>query len=138
MALVAVLGGLCLICSAAIAATVPGRTSQHGVVRATIGKHDHLAGLVIELTHCTDQRHRKIWPGFVAPFAHPQDASGNVGDSYDITGRDAATGLRFRQRASFKARLIGNTFKGWAAVTQTLIGNGVVCRSPRVTFTVHL
>jgi hypothetical protein len=55
-----------------------------------------------------------------------------------IVGRDAATGVRFRQRASFSARLTHGTLRGSATVTQTLIATGVVCKSPRVTFSTRL
>jgi hypothetical protein len=59
-------------------------------------------------------------------------------DSYDIVGGDAATGVRFRQQASFSARLTRNHLHGSAMVTQTLIRTGVICKSPPVTFSVDL
>jgi hypothetical protein len=95
--------------------------------------------MIIQLrTRCSDHRHREIWPGFVAPFQHPRDANGRLSDSYDIVGRDVTTGVRFRQRASFSARLAHNNLAGSARVTQTLIPSGVVCQSSRVTFSVSL
>lgn len=129
-------GALCGMSPAAWAATFTGKTSQHGVVRVDVGKRDRLTGLVIELkTSCTDHTQRAIWPGFHAPFRAAQDAHGNVSDSYNIVGHNAVTGARFRQRASFSARISRRTVKGSATVTQTLIGKGVACKSPRVSFT---
>ena len=94
---------------------------------------------MIELkTSCTDHTRRAIWPAFQAPFRHAQGTQGNVSDSYDLIGRDAVTGQRFRQRASFSARISHGTVKGSAMVKQTLIGRGLVCKSPRVTFTVGI
>ncbi len=63
---------------------------------------------------------------------------GRVSDSYDIKGRDLATGAHFRQRASFSAHMSGRTMRGSAAVMQTLRGAGVVCNSPRAMFAVHI
>jgi hypothetical protein len=129
-------GAFCVISPAAWAATFTGKTSQHGVVRVDVGKRDRLTGLVIQLkTSCTDHKRRAIWPAFQAPFRDAQDAPGNVSDSYNIVGRNAVTGARFRQRASFSARISRRTVKGSATATQTLIGKGVVCKSPRVSFT---
>jgi hypothetical protein len=115
-----------------------GKTSQHGVVRVFL-VGGHVARLIIELrTRCSDHRRRDIWPAFQAPFRRPQDAEGRLGDAYDILGRDAATGVRFRQRATFTARLTHHTLTGSAIVRQTLIPTGVTCKSPRVTFSAHL
>jgi hypothetical protein len=116
-----------------------GKTSQDGAVRVSLTGHHVVTGLIIQLrTQCTDHKRRDIWPGFEAPFRHPQDADGGLSDSYNILGRDAATGVQFRQRASFTARVADNTLTGSAIVRQTLIPTEVVCRSPRVTFSVHL
>ena len=116
-----------------------GKTSQRGLVRVYVMKPHAVTGLTIELrTRCTDHKRRDITPGFVAPFRHRQDASGRLGDSYDIVGRDVGTGLRFRQRASFTAQLTGDTLRGSARVTQTFLATGVVCKSQRVTFSVGL
>ena len=86
-------------------------------------------------TACTDHKRRAIWPAFQAPFRDAQDAHGNASDSYNIVGRNAVTGARFRQHASVSARISRRTVNGSAAVTQTIIGKGVVCESPRVSFT---
>lgn len=59
-----------------------------------------------------------------------------VARSVVIVGRDIGTDIRFRQRASFTARLTGQTLTGSATVTQTFLATGVVCKSPRVTFSV--
>jgi len=116
-----------------------GKTSQDGVVRVFVGRHNVITGLTIELrTRCTDHTRRDVWPGFEAPFKHPLDAAGALGDSYDIVGRDGTAGVRFRQQASFTARLRGNTLTGSARVKQTLIPAGVICKSPRVTFSAHI
>lgn len=137
---VGVLGALVFGSAAALAVTISrGKTSQHGAVRVWVVKPRIVAQLIIELrTRCTDHRRREIWPGFVPPFAHPQGASGRLSDSYDIVGGDVGTVVRFRQRASFTAQLTGNTLTGSAKVTQTFPATGVVCRSPRVTFSVRL
>jgi hypothetical protein len=134
-----VAGVLCIFSAAALAATITGTTSQQGSVRLTLLAHQRVVGLIIQLrTHCTDHISRDIWPGFQAPFRHPQDAGGNLGDAYDIVGRDVTTGVRFRQRASFAARVSRRTVTGTATVTQTFIAAGVVCTSPRVRFSVNL
>ena len=136
---IVIAGALYGIAPSALAATFSGKTSQRGVVRVAIGKRDRLQGLVIELkTSCTDHTRRAIWPAFQAPFRHAQGTQGNVSDSYDLIGRDAVTGQRFRQRASFSARISHGTVKGSATVKQTFIGRGLVCKSPRVTFTVGI
>jgi len=136
---VATAATLCVSAPAAVALTTSGDTSQHGTVRVAVTRHDEVTGLVIQLrTRCTDHKSRAIWPGFQAPFAHPQDAAGTVADSYDIVGRDAVSGVRFRQRASFKAVVKGTTLTGSASVTQTLLASGAVCKSGRVTFRVQL
>lgn len=135
----AVTATICLWAPAAMAVNASGDTSQHGTVRIKSTKRNQLTGLVIQLwTRCTDHKRRVIWPGFQAPFARPQDAAGTVGDSYDITGRDAATAGRFRQRASFSARLEHKTLAGSASVTQMFLSSGVVCESGRVRFRSHL
>jgi len=137
--LLAVSAALCFTSAVALATTVSGTTSQHGVVRVDLAKHHRLRGLIVQLwTRCSDHGRRDVWPGFEASFKHPQDASGRVSDSYDIIGRDAATGARFHQRASFRARITRTRVTGSAEVTQTLIANGVVCKSPRVSFRVHI
>ena len=135
-----ILGAFMFGSAAALAVTIArGKTSQHGAVRVWVVKPQIVAQLIIELrTRCTDNKRRAIWPGFDAPYAHPQGASGRISDSYDIVGRDIGTGIRFRQRASFTARLTGNTLTGSARVTQTFLATGVICRSPRVTFSVGL
>jgi hypothetical protein len=61
-----------------------------------------------------------------------------MSDSYDISGRYAGTGARFRQRAAFTARVAHNTLTGSAIVRQTFITTGVTCESPRVSFSAHL
>jgi hypothetical protein len=128
-----------LSAGAAASSLSVGETSQHGVVRVFLGNRQRITGLIIELrTRCTDHTHRNIWPGFVAPFQHHQDATGQLGDSYDIVGRDAATGVRFMQRASFSARRTGKNLSGSASVAQTFIRTAVTCTSPRVTFSAHL
>jgi hypothetical protein len=128
--------------SAARGALAPGwsagRTSQHGVVRVYVVR-GRLAVLIIELgTSCTDKRHREIWPGFETPFQHPGGADRTISDSYDIVGRDAATGVRFRQQASFRARRKNGALLGSAMVTQTLTKTGVICHSPRFSFRVDI
>jgi hypothetical protein len=116
-----------------------GRTSQHGVARVFFAKPGVVISLIIELrTRCTDHKRRAIWPGFAAPFQHPRSADGRLGDSYDILGRDVAGGVRFRQRASLRARLTENAVTGSARVTQTLLATGVVCKSPWVTFSIPI
>jgi hypothetical protein len=96
-------------------------------VRVDVGKRNRLTGLVIQLkTSCTDHKRRAIWPAFRAPIRDAQDAHGNVSDSYNIVGRNAVTGARFRERAGFSARISRRTVKGSATVTQTLVGKGVV------------
>jgi hypothetical protein len=131
---------LLVLAAGATAASVSvGETSQHGVVRVLLGKHRVVMGVIIELkTRCTDHKRRDIWPGFLAPFEHPQDANGRLNDSYDIVGRDASTGVRYSQHASFGARRTQESLSGSAIVTQTVIRTGVTCRSPRVTFSVQL
>ena len=123
---------------AAQAATETGVTSQHRAVSVTIA-HKKLTGLIIALwATCTNHTHLVFTPGFGAPFAHPQSASGNVADSYNILGRDVATGVRFRQQARFKATIASAQLTGTAQATQTLLATGVVCRSPKVTFRLHV
>ena len=140
IAVVVILGVLMMGSARALAASVSGgRTSQHGVVTVYVAKSNLITQLIIQLqTRCTDHKRRDIWPGFRAPFRHPQDADGRLSDSYDIVGRDAATGVRFRQRASFTARVKDNTLTGSAMVAQTLIATGVICKSQRVTFKLHI
>ena len=124
--------------SEAHAGTFQGKTSQHGAVRVGISKRGKLQWLIIELTgRCSNHKNLTFTPGFQAPFDNPQDPSGRVSDSYSIIGRDAATGVRFRQRAKFSARLTGNRMSGTAQATQTLLADGVVCKSPRVRFRLH-
>jgi hypothetical protein len=132
-------GLLVMSSAAAVAASIStGKTSQHGVVRIWVVKPRIVAQLIIELrTRCTDHRRRAIWPGFLGPFQGP-GAGGRLSDSYDIVGRDIGTRVSFRQRASFTAQLTGNTLIGSAGVTQTFLATGVICRSPRVTFSVGL
>lgn len=128
-----------LSASVAAAFMVSGETSQHGTVRVWAARHDQLTGVVVELrTRCTDRKSRAIWPGFETPFAHPQDPAGTVADSYDIVGRDALTGVRFRQRASFSAIVTGTMLIGSASVTQEFLASGVVCKSGRVSLRVRL
>ena len=139
---VGITGVLLMLSSGALGALAPGwsagRTSQRGVVRVYIVSR-HVVELIIELrTRCTDKKHREIWPGFESPFQHPNGPDRTISDSYDIVGRDAATGVRFRQQASFRARRSHGALIGSAMVTQTLIKTGVICRSPRVSFRVHL
>lgn len=137
---VVILGALAIGSAGALAASISkGKTSQHRAVWVYVAKPDRVTGLIIALrTRCTDHKRREIAPGFQAPFQHPQSARGWLSDSYDIVGRDAATGVRFRQRASFTAQLTGNTLTGSARVTQTFLATGVICRSPRVTFRIGL
>jgi hypothetical protein len=135
-------GVLLILSSSAPAALLPGwsagKTSQHGVVRVYVVRRQ-VRSLIIELrTRCTDKKHREIWPGFVPPFRHLVGADRAISDAYDIVGRDAVTGVRFRQQASFQARRSHGALTGAAMVTQTLIKTGVVCRSPRVFFRVHI
>jgi hypothetical protein len=119
--------------------TYQGKTSQHGFVRVGMSKHGKLQWLIIELTgRCSDKRNLTFGPGFQAPFHDPQNASGRVSDSYDIVGRNFGTAVRFRQRAKFSARLKGTHMTGTAQATQTLLAHGVVCKSPRVRFRVHV
>lgn len=137
-----IVGVLVMLSSQALGALAPGwlagRTSQHGVVRVYVPNRQ-VEELVIELrTRCSDKRHRDIWPGFVRPFQHSNGVERTISDSYDIVGRDAATGVRFRQQASFRARRSHAALIGSAMVTQTLIKTGVICRSPRVFFRVRI
>jgi hypothetical protein len=141
VALVVMIGVLLVLSAAAPGALAPGwsagKTSQHGVVRVYVVRRQVLS-LVIELrTRCTDKRHREIWPGFVPPFDTQTRGDRTIADSYDIVGRDAATGVRFRQHASFRARRSHGALVGSAKVTQTFIKTSVICRSPRVFFRVH-
>lgn len=132
------LGALLVGSEAALAGTLStGRTSQHGVVRVFFAAPGVVSSLIIELrTRCTDHRRRAIWPGFVRPFR--QNAHGRLRDAYDILGGDVGTGPRFRERASFTARLTQTAMTGSAQVTQTLLASGVVCKSPRVRFSIQL
>jgi hypothetical protein len=139
---VVTMGALLMLSAPALAALLPGwsagKTSQHGVVRVELVRHQ-VVQLIIELwTRCTDRERRDIWPGFVAPFQTAEGAGRAISDSYDIVGRDAETGVRFRQQASFRARRSHGTLIGSAKVTQTLIRAGVICQSPRVFFRVHV
>jgi len=138
---VVILGGLMFGSATALTVTISrGKTSQHAALRVSVVKPQLAVGqLIIELrTRCTDHKHRAIWPGFLPPWSHPQGSKSRISDSYDIVGRDIGTGIRFRQRASFTARLAGDTLNGSARVTQTFLATGVICKSPRVTFSVHL
>jgi hypothetical protein len=142
VALVVMIGVLLILSAAAPGALAPGwsagETSQHGVVRVYVVKRRVLS-LIIELrTRCTDKKHREIWPGFVPPFDTQRDGDRTIADSYDIVGRDAATGVRFRQQASFHARRSRGALVGSAKVTQRFIKTGVICESPRVSFRVHI
>lgn len=136
-----VLAGLLAIAftaGAAQAATETGVTSQHRPVSVTI-THKKLTGLIITLrATCTNHTHLEFTPGFEAPFAHPQSASGRVADSYNILGRDVATDARFRQQARFTATIRGTQLTATAQATQTLLATGVVCRSPTVSFRLHV
>ena len=136
---VVILGALAIGSAGALAASISkGKTSQHRAVWVYVAKPDRVTGLIIALrTRCTDHKRREIAPGFQAPFQHPR-APRMAQRLYDIVGRDAATGVRFRQRASFTAQLTGNTLTGSARVTQTFLATGVICRSPRVTFRIGL
>ena len=139
---VVALGGLLMPPSGALGALLPGwsagTTSQRGVVRVH-SVNRRVVELIIELrTRCSDKKHRDIWPGFEAPFQRSKGAGRAFSDSYDIVGRDAATGVRFRQQASFRARRNHGALIGSAMVTQTLIKTGVICRSPRVSFRVRI
>lgn len=136
------MGVLLMLSARAPGALAPGwsagKTSQDGVVRVYLVS-GQVVEVIIELrTRCTDKKHREIWPGFETPFQHSNGADRTISDSYDIVGRDAATGVRFRQRASFRARHSHGALIGSAMVTQTLIKTGVICRSPRVFFRVHI
>jgi hypothetical protein len=135
-----VLGALLVGSEGALAVTYStGTTSQNRWVRAFFAKPGVVISVIIELrTRCTDHRRRIVTPGFAAPFAHPPNADGRFADTYDILGRDVAGGVRFRQRASLKARLTKNTLTGSARVTQTLLTTGVVCHSPWVTFSIPI
>ncbi len=125
----------CVAVSEARAATFSGKTSRHGVVRVGIAKGEKLEWLIIELeARCSDKRRRTFWPGFNAPFEHPQSRSGAVGDAYNLVGRDVVTGVRFRQHAKFSARIKNGRISGTAQGTQSLLATGVVCKSPRVSF----
>jgi hypothetical protein len=107
-------------------------------VRVGISKADKLEWLIIELSaRCSDKRHLTFWPGFQAPFAHPQNRSGAVSDAYNIIGKDA-TGVQFRQRAKFSATIKKGRISGSAQGTQTLLATRVVCKSPRVSFSFHV
>jgi hypothetical protein len=128
---------IALVAGTARAATERGVTSQHQPVNATV-VHRKLSGLIITLrASCTNHTHLVFTPGFEAPFAHPQTASGSVADSYNILGRDIVTGARFRQRARFTAEITGVTLTGTAQATQTMLATGVVCKSPLVSFKLH-
>jgi hypothetical protein len=129
----------CLLVGVAHAATFLGKTSQGKRVRAGLSGHGKLASLIVELSvRCTDKRTRVFGIAFVPRFAHPQDAVGNVGDSYDIVGKDLASGVRFRQRATFSGRVTRNRVTGIAQGAETLLPTGVTCRSHRVRFRVHV
>jgi hypothetical protein len=136
------MGVLLVLASGALGALAPGwsagKTSQHGVVRVHVVRGQVMELIVQLRTRCTDQKHREVPPGFVTPFQHPQGAGRPISDSYDLVGRDAATGVRFRQQAGFSARRSHGVLIGSALVTQTLIKTGVICRSPRVNFRVRI
>ena len=139
---VVMMGVLLMPSSGALGALAPGwsagTTSQHGVVRVYLVSRQ-VVEIIIELrTRCTDKKHRDIWPGFETPFQHQEGADRAISDSYDIVGRDAATGARFRQQASFRARHSHGALIGSAMVKQTLIKTGVICQSPRVFFRVRI
>jgi hypothetical protein len=128
--------GLAVVIHAGVssAATPAGFTSQHQRVNATI-VHGKLVGLIITLSAtCSNGTRLDFTPGFEAPFAHPQTASGKSRDSYNILGKNYATGAGFRQRAQFTAALSRGELTGNAQATQTQLASGVVCRSPKVSF----
>lgn len=137
-----IIGVPAMLSSQALGALAPGwfagKTSQHGVVRVYLPNRQVVA-LIVELrTRCSDNRHRDIWPGFARPFQHTNGDARTISDSYDIVGRDAVTGVRFRQQASFRARRSHGALTGSAMVTQTLIKTGVICHSGRVFFRVRI
>jgi hypothetical protein len=136
---IAALAAGCIAAATAAAAVHSGSTSQHAVTRVSISKHGQLQGLIVTLSApCSDKRRRRFTPGFQAPFAHRQTKSGDVSDHYNILGRDAATGARFREQARFSAHITTAQASGTAQGTLTLLPSHVVCRSPTVHFTVDL
>jgi hypothetical protein len=123
----------------AAAATFAGKTSQRRAVRVEVSRAGKLRSLIIDLSaRCSDGKRRTFTLGFQSPFKHPQSRSGVVSDAYDIVGQDAATGVRFRQRAKFSAQVTHRWISGNAQGTETLLATGVVCKSPQVTFRLHL
>jgi hypothetical protein len=127
--------GWCLAVQEARAATFSGKTSRQGMVRVGVSRAGRLEWLIIELSaQCSDKRRGTFWPGFQAPFEHPQNRAGAVADAYNVVGKNAATGVRFRQQARFSARLKNDRISGTAQGTQTLLATGVICKSPRVSF----
>jgi hypothetical protein len=136
---VAALAAGCIVVATAAAAVHGGRTTQDAVARVSISKHGQLQGLIVTLSApCSDKRRRRFTPGFQAPFAHRQTKSGDVSDHYNILGRDAATGARFREQARFAARITPAQATGTAQATLTLLPSHVVCKSPTVHFIVDL
>jgi hypothetical protein len=128
-----------LIAAGAAAASHTGRTTQHAVVKVDLSGHAQLHGLIVTLSApCSDGRRRSFTPGFQAPFADRQTKAGEVSDHYNILGRDAATGVRFRERASFAAHLTATRVTGTAQGTLTLLATHVVCTSPTVGFSIRL
>ncbi len=75
-------------------------------------------------------------PGFEAPFARRQTEAGDVSDHYNILGRDAATGARFREQARFTAHITPARVTGTAQGTLTLLPSHTVCMSPTLRFTI--
>ncbi len=135
----AALAAGCIVAATAEGAVHGGRTTQHAVARLSISKRGQLQGLIVTLSaSCSDKRRRRFTPGFAAPFARPQTKSGYVSDHYNILGHDAATGARFRERASFSAHITPTRVTGTAQGTLTLLPGHTVCTSPTVHFAVHL
>jgi hypothetical protein len=129
----------CLIATGAAAASHSGRTTQHAIVKVYFAKHRQLYGLIVTLSApCSDKKRRTFTPGFIAPFAHRQTKAGDVSDHYNILGRYATTGVRFRQRAGFSADVTRTRVTGTARGTLILLPSHIVCTSPTVHFTVHL
>jgi hypothetical protein len=136
---VAALVAGCIVTATAEGSVHGGRTTQHAVARVSVSKRGQLQGVIVTLSApCSDKRRRSFTPGFEAPFARPQTKSGDVSDHYNILGRDAATGARFRERASFAAHVTRTRVTGTARASLTLLPSQVVCTSPTVAFSIRL
>ncbi len=135
----AVLTMTCVVVATADAAVHSGRTTQHDLAKASVSKRGRLQGLIVTLSAtCSDKRRRRFTPGFQSPFAHPQTASGEVSDHYNILGRDAATGARFREQAHFAAHVTRVQVTGTAQATLTILPSHTVCTSPTVHFSIRI